>query len=478
MEPPPYAEPTAGSTPPPPPPFGSPRPRQLRRRPDQGPLAGVCAGVAEYFNVDPVIVRIATVVLAFSGPGVFAYVLAWIFVPEAKDPSSYPFDGRPSDRRDRGAQIFGIVLLALSVSILWGGWWSPARRWMFPLGLMALGAWLLLRRDKDGDAGGEVPAGGPSPAPTPWTPPASSVRTGAAGAPDASPSEEASDSDHSDSGHEATTTDTTATDATFADAALDTGTEPTTMVGWTTDGGGAGPPPWEPGAATFGPPPESPEVQSAARRRRRLVFPIVMGALLLWSGLGFLTGVGLQTSLAVALCIVGVGFVLGAFVGGSKALIVPAFLVGIALLVTSVVDIPLSGPVGDRTWVPQTIGQVDDRYELSIGEGVLDLTHLSVADGDVLDIVASVGIGHLVIDVPDGVTLELSADVSAGDIAFLGQSNSGVGVAVHRTFTGDATAGTIRLDLTAGLGQIEVIAFAPEDSTGPTTASTSTTVLG
>ncbi|HEY9558954.1 MAG TPA: PspC domain-containing protein, partial [Acidimicrobiales bacterium] len=143
------ADPSGASPPPPPPPFdpaNPPGPRQLRRRPEQGHIAGVCAGVAEYFNVDPVIVRIAAVVLLVSGPGLIAYILAWIFVPEARSDAPIVAPTEPADAKDRGMQIFGIVLLALAVSVLWGDWWSPSRRWLFPVGLMALGAWLLLRR--------------------------------------------------------------------------------------------------------------------------------------------------------------------------------------------------------------------------------------------------------------------------------------------------------------------------------------------
>ena len=97
--------------PPRPRPPRAPGPRRLRRRPDDGHIAGVCAGVAEYFNVDPVIVRIAAVVLLFSGPGAFAYVLAWIFVPAEPGLARYGEPQPPIDRKDRATQIFGIVLL-------------------------------------------------------------------------------------------------------------------------------------------------------------------------------------------------------------------------------------------------------------------------------------------------------------------------------------------------------------------------------
>lgn len=46
-------------------------------------LAGVCGGIAEYFNVDPTIIRLVFVVLAIcAGCGLLAYLLAWIIVPE------------------------------------------------------------------------------------------------------------------------------------------------------------------------------------------------------------------------------------------------------------------------------------------------------------------------------------------------------------------------------------------------------------
>lgn len=48
-------------------------------------IAGVCAGLADYFEIDPTLVRLlwATLVLAF-GSGILAYILFWIVVPRKK----------------------------------------------------------------------------------------------------------------------------------------------------------------------------------------------------------------------------------------------------------------------------------------------------------------------------------------------------------------------------------------------------------
>lgn len=45
-------------------------------------IAGVCAGIADYFNVDPTLVRIVWVLFTFwMGFGIFAYLIAWIIIP-------------------------------------------------------------------------------------------------------------------------------------------------------------------------------------------------------------------------------------------------------------------------------------------------------------------------------------------------------------------------------------------------------------
>jgi phage shock protein C len=57
--------------------------KRLYRSRTERVIGGVCAGLGEYFGVDPTIVRIAAVLLALAnGVGVVAYVILWIIVPE------------------------------------------------------------------------------------------------------------------------------------------------------------------------------------------------------------------------------------------------------------------------------------------------------------------------------------------------------------------------------------------------------------
>ena len=48
-------------------------------------VAGVCAGFAEYFAIDPMMVRLAFVLLALSGPGVIFYLIAWLMMPKSPE---------------------------------------------------------------------------------------------------------------------------------------------------------------------------------------------------------------------------------------------------------------------------------------------------------------------------------------------------------------------------------------------------------
>ncbi|WP_455167459.1 PspC domain-containing protein [Streptococcus sp.] len=60
--------------------------KQLMRSGRDKKIAGVCAGVAYYFDVDPTIVRVIWGVLAFGyGAGIVAYIILWIIAPVSAD---------------------------------------------------------------------------------------------------------------------------------------------------------------------------------------------------------------------------------------------------------------------------------------------------------------------------------------------------------------------------------------------------------
>ena len=56
---------------------------RLRRDKQKGVIAGVCAGMAEYFDLDPMLVRVGYVLLSVltAFAGILAYLVLWIVIP-------------------------------------------------------------------------------------------------------------------------------------------------------------------------------------------------------------------------------------------------------------------------------------------------------------------------------------------------------------------------------------------------------------
>jgi phage shock protein PspC (stress-responsive transcriptional regulator) len=447
-----------GSTPPPPP--GRPGARKLVRYPDDGPLGGVCAGLAHYLNVDPTIVRIAAVVLAFTGPGIPAYILAWIFLPADDGHVMAPWPHTGDRRGDHTSRIVGIALIAIVISVLWGDWWRPHAGWFVPVGLVGVGAWLLLR-DHDDDAIPPVPpppptAGPPPPwQPTPPTPPTSVLP---APVPPAGSTEPTAPTDPPEANTDMDATELT--EDTAGDTAGDDADAPTEPFDTTQTTAYADTGPPEP-------------VPPGRPRRRRIVGPVAFGALLLWTGIAWLTGIGAQDGLAVGLCLVGVGFVVSAFTGGSKGLILPALLVGALLVAVTTVDVPLGSGIGERQWTVTSLRELDPSYELGVGDAVLDLRDLPLGDRSV-DIDVKVGVGHLTVYVPETAAATVTSEVAVGESNVLGHDESGSSVKTQRDARGAAGAGHVHLDLRLGVGKVEVHRAPPNSDELPFTSSTTT----
>ncbi len=60
--------------------------KKLHRSDEDRMLAGVCGGLAAYFNIDPTLIRVIFIVLAlFGGSSIILYLLLWIFIPAAPE---------------------------------------------------------------------------------------------------------------------------------------------------------------------------------------------------------------------------------------------------------------------------------------------------------------------------------------------------------------------------------------------------------
>jgi len=63
-------------------------PHKLYRDPNDSRLAGVCSGLAQYFDIDTTLVRILMLVAIFAGTaGFWVYVVLWLVVPKAMTPA-------------------------------------------------------------------------------------------------------------------------------------------------------------------------------------------------------------------------------------------------------------------------------------------------------------------------------------------------------------------------------------------------------
>ena len=86
--------------------------RRLVRRPDQGRIGGVCAGMAEFFDTDVALVRLVWVILtilpgAIIG-GLIAYVAAWLIIPASLVPAPAVPPARRLTRSGTDRQIAGV----------------------------------------------------------------------------------------------------------------------------------------------------------------------------------------------------------------------------------------------------------------------------------------------------------------------------------------------------------------------------------
>ncbi|MGH3753483.1 MAG: PspC domain-containing protein [Pseudonocardiaceae bacterium] len=374
-----------------------------RRRADDRKIGGVAAAIGRRYAVDPVLVRVAFVVAAlYSGVGVVLYLLGWLLLPAEGDETSAA-EGLLGRGRSSMSPALTVVLILLLI---------PAAGMVFdgPSGVLglavAVGALVLLHRSRAGLGDVARPA----------------RPEGAPGGAGANP--------------------------------------PGTNAG----AGQPAPPAWDPlGAAPFAwdlPEPSPMPPATPPRGPRSKVTPVTLGLALLTGGIAtaLLPALSAAQIAALLLGVVGLGLVVGSLVRGGRGLIVIA--VPLALLTWVLQAAPASGlRFGDDRWSPVTAAQVQPRYEVTLGNGRLDLTGLRFAEGQTVTTSVAVGMGETVVIVPPYVDARVTCRAQVGVVDCLGVPRSGTLPArVDTTDYGPdgPGGGTLVLTVQAGVGNVAV----------------------
>ncbi|GGW17226.1 membrane protein [Streptomyces capoamus] len=417
-------------------------PGRLRRDRRHKMIAGVCAGLGRQTDMDPVIFRITLAVLsATGGLGLIFYGFVWLLVPyedEEENELRKLFTARV-DGQALAAVLFtlvgcGILLTllknggvlafatVLSLLLAGAGYWSPRRGAPGPDPLAA-------------QAAADAPPEAQAPPvvttyPSWWRDPI--VKDG---------------SHVGGTGYLWGPRDARERDVT---PELDVGM----ATAWT-----------HPGATR--PPQAAPPRPRGPRWIGGWVFLLALLAGGAGTGLGWHThplGTSLQTGLACALAVFGLGIALSAALGRTGAGTVFLALVTAALLAgAAALPRDITTDWREASWKPAAADRVRPGYDLGTGRGTLDLSGVHPGRGRTVSTDARVGAGQLKVIVPADAAVRMSIDVGVGDIRLPGDGTRDVDVRPgrHREVTllpaGSAgKAGTLDLTLGVGVGQVEV----------------------
>jgi len=436
--------PAAPLPPPPPAPPGPPQPpvpprHVLRRDRANRVLGGVAAGIARTYGIDVTLVRVLWIIAAIAWIGIPAYVVAWVAIP--------PDDGSSTDERPRdigllvGLALVGVGALIAANHLVPQGL-RMGGRFVGPLLLIAGGLAILVLR-RPGRPTGQEPTRGGDAAPATATPAGAT----SAGAPETAPAAAPTT---------ATVADTPLTEAPAQQTPGAPAAEP--VSAWTQTA------PWP----TIRDARRVQRRERRARRPRPFLTPLTLSVLLVAAGVtSFLQAIevielNVTVALAIATCAVGAVLVLSAWVGRARGLILLGLLLVVATAVSSTIDVPLRGGIGDDRYRPTHVADVLAKYELAIGHMSLDLRDVAPGPGETVNVNASVGIGRLQVNVPSSARIEVDAHTGAGSIVLFGRHDDGWHRDVIRAVDGDQGAqGVLHLKLRVGAGEVDVHRFQP-----------------
>ncbi|NLU81797.1 PspC domain-containing protein [Rhodococcus sp. HNM0569] len=401
------------------------------RLPGQGHIAGVCGGVGHRYGVDPVLVRVAFVVATvFGGSGIVLYLAAWLVLPRTGDDSSAAEAlvgrGHSSDSGTRTVVL--LVALVVALSTLGPAGIGLGGSGMVGLLLMLAGWWLLYQRQPVAPS---LPhettppvAGTYPPVPgtfgSPFTTYGPYVRLPESYTPEPAPDRE-----------QRAGTDGAPSTSGTATAPANSTASPNSMEH-------PEPPSWDPlGVAPFAwdlptPAPDlTPDVQPKQRSR---ITPLFLGLAIIAAAAASAIAVATDAEWltparigAVALAVVGLGLVVGAFVRrGHGLLVVTGPLAGFVILASLVGPIDFdTSHMGEQRWAPTTTAALQGDYRSTFGSAELDLRGLTLTEDRTVAVENR--FGEVIVYVPDGMNVANHCDSAFGEAQCLPDTPPGDG---------------------------------------------------
>jgi phage shock protein PspC (stress-responsive transcriptional regulator) len=190
-------------------------------------------------------------------------------------------------------------------------------------------------------------------------------------------------------------------------------------------------------------------------RRALLGLGVLILCFLLFFGGAFAAAAGPEWLVPALVIAAGLAIVAGAFMKPIRWLVPPALALALAAGLVAAAGIDFDGGVGEREYRPTSTIDLRDRYELGVGDLVVDLRDTELPAGDV-PLELDVGIGEARVIVPEEVCVATNADVGVGNVRMFGRDNGGIDVDFEENPEAAADVTRLVLDADVGLGQVHV----------------------
>jgi hypothetical protein len=197
------------------------------------------------------------------------------------------------------------------------------------------------------------------------------------------------------------------------------------------------------------PPPPPPRPRSILGRLTFAAVLVTLGVMALLDNLD-VTQPAARHYIAAVFAVLGVALVIGTWWGRVRGAIIVGLLLIPPLFFTTLVDIPLEGEVGEARYSPATIAEIENPYEMAIGDLRIDASALETD----AEIAADLGIGLLWVTVPADADVVVNGDIGIGELDLLGLSRGGLGL--ERTVSSGGSGPEMVLDLEVGIGELRV----------------------